>query len=324
MPTGAERPLDQALAETVELVESALQRAAPIQGVFDLHPFDHSAAGLTHRRRREIALEQLPAAIPLPFRPDAKPDEVAPRLQLFRGRRVVLWALFVLTVASAARPELSLFFGVAWLVALIWPRGSGETTRTSTRTPQDDAVGGGHATEIELRIIWMARWQAAAIVRTRAWRSEELAAGVGRIDVSSVLGNLTERALSLYRFTSTAPPMPSRSQPELRHQWQREQQRIGAIRAELVEHVAALIVYREHLDLISDLLDQRDLMAVYSERAAAFDDVLPPSPEGPVLLDATTEQRDLHSNLASQLQYLSAITDGSGTALPLCDSAQEL
>ncbi|MBB1032539.1 hypothetical protein G6027_16985 [Dietzia sp. SLG310A2-38A2] len=322
MPPGEERPLEQALAETVEFVESALKRSAPSQGVLDLQPFDHRAEGLTHRQRREIALEQLPAVIPLPFRPDSKPDETGTERRTLWFRRVILWGLFLLTVVSVARPELSLLFGLVWLVVLIWPTPSRGLARVRASTPASDGLFGGHTTELELRIIWMARWQTAAIVHTRAWGSAEMANGVGRIDISDVLGRLTDRALHLLRFSSTILPTPSRSQPELRQQWEREQQRIGAIRAELIEQVAALIVYREHLELISDLLDQRDQMAVYSERAAAFDEALPPSTEGPVLLDAASEQRDLHGNLASQLQYLGAITDGSEVALPLRDSSQ--
>lgn len=330
MSPGAERPLDQALAETVEFVKSALERSAPSQGLLDLQPFDHRAEGLTHRQRREIALNQLPAVIPLPFRPDAKSDDTAREGRPVWLRRVSLWGLFLLTVVSIARPELSLLFGVVWLVVLIWPTRSRSMARGRASTPaSDDLLGGhttepsgGHTTELELRIIWMARWQTAAIVHTRAWGSAEMSDGVGRIDISDVLGRLTDRALNLLRFTSTTLPTPSRSQPELRQQWEREQQRIGAIRAELIEQVAALIVYREHLELISDLLEQRDQMAVYSERAAAFEEALPPSTEGPVLLDAASEQRDLHGNLASQLQYLGAITDGSGDALPLRDSSR--
>lgn len=230
MPPGAERPLDQALAETVEFVESALKRSAPSQGLLDLQPFDHRAEGLTHRQRREIALNQLPAVIPLPFRPDAESDDTAREGRPVWLRRVSLWGLFLLTVVSIARPELSLLFGVVWLVVLIWPTRSRSMARGRASTPaSDDLLGGhttepsgGHTTELELRIIWMARWQTAAIVHTRAWGSAEMSDGVGRIDISDVLGRLTDRALNLLRFTSTTLPTPSRSQPELRQQWERE------------------------------------------------------------------------------------------------------
>lgn len=309
MSAGAERPLDRALEETTQFVKDALKRAAPTQGVIDLPPYDQRASRLSHQQRREIALAQLPTPIPLPIRADDKRTRPHPGNKPLWIKRILLWTLFALTVVSVFRPEISLVFGAAWLIVLIWPTSSSPTSLTMP--PVVDAAGAGHSTEFEIRVIWMARWQASAIVDTRAWDSEELAGGVGKIDLADVLGRLTERALNLLRFTTTAPPMPSRSQPELRRQWHTEQQRIDATRTDLMTQVAALIVYREHLELISDLLDRRDQMAVYSERAAAFDDALPLSADERGLLDAANEQRDLHTNLASQLKYLDTITNAS-------------
>ncbi|MEB8326955.1 hypothetical protein NGF75_13335 [Dietzia kunjamensis] len=314
MPAGAERPLERALDETIVFVKDALKRAAPIQGVIDLPPFDERAANLSHEKRRAIVLGQLPTPIPLPARGEPKRARKTPARRPPWGRRISLWALFILAVAFFALPAVSIAFALTWLVVLVWTSKSADEELADP--PGVNAVGDGTATDLETRIIWMARWQVAAILGTRAWESEDLA-GTGRIDLSHVLDSLTERALSLLRFTSTSQPMPSRTQPELRRQWEREQARIESIRAELIEKVAALIIYREHLDLISDLLDQRDQIAVFSERAAAFDQALPPTSEGQALLEATAEQGDLRNNLASQIRYLSELAEGTASSLPL-------
>lgn len=317
MPADAERPLDRALDETLGFVRDALRRAAPIKGVIDLPPFDQRAADLSHERRRAIVLDQLPAPIPLPVRIKSSHNRTTPARRPSWGRRIALWVLFVLAVACIALPAVAIAFALAWLVVLVW---TGKPAVGELSDPPElDAVGGGDATDLEVRIIWMARWQVAAILGTRAWESEDLA-GAGRIDLSYFLESLTERALNLLRFASTALPKPSRTQPELRLQWEREQDRIESIRAELTEQVAALIIYREHMDLVSDLLDQRDQIAKFSERAAALDEALPPASEGPALLDATAEQRDLRSNLASQIRYLSDLAEGTTAGLTLLGS----
>ncbi|AWH91887.1 hypothetical protein [Dietzia lutea] len=325
MQVGPEPPLDHAFDEAVMLVNNALRRTAPIAGVIDLPPFDPGAGHLTHAQRRALVTEQLPLPIPLPIRIEQPPAAVSAARRSPPARRFALWLLFVAAVASMALPALSLALGVAWFVVLVWPSRPGVNAPPDETEPDSDGARGGRgdATDIELRIIWMARWQAAAIIGSRAWNSDELG-GANRIDIARTLESLTERALSLLQFASTALPKPSRSQPELRRQWQREQERIESIRGELVEQVAAMIMYRERLELISDLLEQRDQMAVLSERAAAFDQILPPTTDGQDLLDATGEHRDLQANLAAQIQYLGDLTDGWGAGLPRRGSRRSL
>lgn len=261
---------------------------------------------------------------PIPWSSSSPPYGVPPPRRTRWVRHAILWALFLLTVTSVAFPFVALGFGVAWLIALAWPVRHQDVNRQVVTDL--GTVDAEFAIGFEMRIIWMARWQAAVILGTRAWQSDELMGSLGKIDLAAALDDLTTRALHLLKFTSTALPTPSRSQPELRRQWSLEQDRVAAIKEELVEQVAALIVYREHLELISDLLDQRDQMAVYSERAAAFDDALPRSTDGPSLLDAAYEQRELHGNLASQLQYLGKLTEGSesGPRLPIQQPASEI
>lgn len=307
------RPLEQAVNEKMGFVRAALQRAAPVKGLVDLPPFDHIVGDLTGAQRRQIVLEQLPTPIPLTIRGERQPERLTPARRSRWCRQAALWVLFALAVTLVAVPAMSLAFGVFWLIVLLWP---GNRRREEVRDASGSAMPRGEAVGLDLRIIWMARFQVAEIARTRSWGSDELT-GVNRIDVFQSLQNLTDRALSLHRFASTSPPQPSRTQPELRRQWQREQERIDTVRTALIEQVAALIVYREHLDLVSDLMDQRDHMALLSARAAAFDEALPPSADGPVLLDAAEQQRELHANLASQIRYLGDIADNAETGLPL-------
>ncbi|MDV8001811.1 hypothetical protein [Rhodococcus sp. IEGM 1408] len=307
------QPLDQAVAVTLR----ALKRSAPVRGLLDLPPFDQSFGDLSIDARREIVLQQLPVPIPLPQQPAAAPTAV-PRSRPRRVRGVALWSLFALVVATSPVPAASLALGVLWLIVLLWPSRTAVEDLSSPTSARADSAGLANA--LELRIVWMARWQVAAILQGRAWRSDELHHDVTRIGLAEVLDCLTERALNVYGFSSTALPEPPGSQSELRLQWLREAERVHLAQTDLIEQLAALMVYRKQLDHISVLLDQRDQMAIYSARAAAFDDILSPPSDTPSLLDATVAQHDLQSNLAAQIRFLGQIADGSGTAAPLHDA----
>lgn len=304
------QPLDEAVAVTLR----ALKRSAPARGLIDLPPFDQTFGDLSIQARRDIVLQQLPVPIPLPemlaVAPPADP-QIRPR----RVRRVALWSLFALVVTTSLIPAVSLACGVVWLIVLLWPTRTDVENRSLPALAHADSAGVANA--LELRVVWMARWQVAAILQGRAWRSDELHHDVARIGLAELLNDLTERALNLYRFSSTALPEPPESQSELRLQWLREVERVRLAQTDLIEQLAALMVYRNQLDNISALLDQRDEMAIYSARAAAFDDILSPPSDTPSLLDAAVAQHDLQSNLTAQIEFLGQIADGSGTAAPL-------
>ncbi len=315
MSDGAPGGVNPTLAEGVRTAEHALENPAPIRGVIDLPPFDAMVGTRSMESRRRAVYEQLPVAIPLPLSAE-EVAETSLRVKRNRNRKILLWSLFVLFLVSTAAPESSPFFFIAWIVAFGVTRRSARRNAPPTLEPIPQ-LGRSHAPEHELRVVWTARRQVADILGTRAWKSEELRGSVAVADLAEVLTRLTDRALGLFTFLATALPRPSEDQPELLAQWRKEQDRIHAARRELVQQLAALIIYRQKMDRVSDLLDQRDQMSIYAERAAAFDELVAGTPEQRPLLNAVAERREVEDNLTAQIHFLAEIADSSGTAGPL-------
>lgn len=311
MPDGAGPSLDHG----IRAARALLTESAPLGGLIDLPAFDETAGQRSMESRRRTVYERVGVQIPLTPR-GGEVDRSATRKKRMRLALSASAVSFLLMIAIPSS-EVAGFFVIAWLISLVaiwslWRDGRKEDHRPIGHLP-DHAVN-----EVELRVVWAARRQIAAILRSRAWNSDDVRGSIALVDLEATLSRITARSMDLYRFIATASPEPTGAQPEVVAQWRRERDRVMRAREESVEQLAALIVYREEMDRVSSLLDQRDQMAVLAERASAFDQI--DTDHSSPALESAGRRSDLEHNLTAQIRFLGEMADRSPTAGPLSDA----
>lgn len=311
MPDDAGPSLD----DGIRAARARLAEPAPLRGLIDLPVFDETVGDRSIEARRRTVHERV--GQPIPLTPgDAEVDRAARRKTRIRIAMGVSAALFVLMIVVPV-DALTGALGFGWLVSLVvlwsaWRSGRRPDDRPLRGVPDHDVH------EQELRVVWAARREVATIMRSRAWNSDDVRGSVALVDLGETLSRLTARSIDLYRFVATASPEPTGARPEVVEQWRRERDRVMRAREQSVEQLAALIVYREEMDRVSSLLDQRDQMAVLAERATEFDqiDTHHSSPS----LESAGRRTDLEHNLTAQIRFLGQMADRSATAGPLSDA----
>lgn len=312
---GEDADSSPALREGLSTARGLVNQPAPWSGVLDLPVYDRALGGFSMQSRRQTVFAALPAPVPLPLRD----QEVAGKQKLQQRKKLrntILWLVGILTIILlvSGTPLFVLSAG-GW----VWYFFSSRTSLRELEGASTQPITVGHGKlvhDFEIRVVWQARLQIAAILSSRAWKSEELSGRVAKLDLAETLRVLTEKALQLHQFSATAMPKPVNAQPELVTRWEQEQARINQARAGLLEQLAGIIVYRGQTDRVSALLNQRDQMNHLASRAAALDQIVEdnkPVPGAPPLLSGTGDRRELEDNLTAQIQYLGEIADGSGT-----------
>lgn len=317
MSNGAQDGSGPTLEEGVRAARSAIEDPAPLLGIIDLPAFDEMVAGRSMESRRNTVYAQLGTAIPLLRSTDeidreARADTQKKTAWISSAALFVLMVIGFATGLEAAAGALTML----WLGSLLLAWAVSRSGRPGSSEPITDVAPRG-VKELELRVVWVARRQTAAILGSRAWNSEDLRGNVAVIDLAELLARITGRATDLYRFIASASPEPTGAQPELVAQWRKERDRVVRAREALIEQLAGLIIYRRELDRVSALLDQRDQMGVLAERASVFDQIgsdhAGPSPS----LDAAGRRSELEHNLTAQIRFLGEMADRSPSAGPL-------
>lgn len=306
------------LDEGIRVARDALQRPAPLLGLLDLPAFDEMVGEQSMQSRRNTVYRQLGVQIPLHHRKQELVDAER-RIKRKKVGWAISAALFVLIFVTIPLGDLSGAFVMAWLGSLVVIWAMRRSDRAGGDAPVNH-IAPRPVRERELRVVWVARCQVAAILGTRAWNSDELRGSVAVVDLARLLVRITDRATELYGFIATAIPEPTGAQPELVAQWRKERDRVEAARADLIEQLAGLVVYRREMDRVSSLLDQRDQMSLLAERASAFDQMGSGAPGSAAALDQTGQRREIEHNLTAQIQFLGEMADRSPHANPLFDA----
>ncbi|WP_314035692.1 hypothetical protein [Dietzia sp. CH92] len=164
--------------------------------------------------------------------------------------------------------------------------------------------------QFELRVVAHARNQVAHIMKSRAWDSQEIQDKDAVLDLGLVLDRLTRRSLQLNEFVSAADPRPDLANEALFAQWELERKRVMAARRSLLRELASLIEYREQIERVSRLMDQRDQANRLYQRSARLHELEADSllnDGGAGVEDTIRERRTVEANLAAQISFLAEV-----------------